>query len=447
MPTGWLNRKLLRNVSKSATAAHVLVVGGSFAGLSAVDTLVRSDSPMHVTLVSRTDFFEYLPSSLHCLVRPDYLDKVTTSLRGGDYKFVHGTVVTLRRHEAEVRVHYRDERVVTELIPFDFCIWACGTGYPEPIYNGSSTFLEMRKKMFRETRVNILNAKSLLVVGGGPVGVELAAELTELPVAALCAPRSVTLVCSTFELLVTLPERARWYAEMWLRNKGVRVVTGGRLAKSEDDCTLICTSHDGTVPTRFKGADAILWATGTIKNRALNAMNHGGLVASEDLDPNGRVFVRATLQLPRARHIFACGDCSVVACDQQRDLASKTAYAAIEAGRLAARNVMLLDAAIRADVQLSLNQLLRYPEHAFPLGTFPQVFCISLGKSDGIFCIGPLVITGKIAVLAKRTIEKLNVRAFSGSRFHMHLFTLLERVFFFIAAIIQALFEAKLPDI
>jgi len=324
-------RDVLKRAKTSQSTSHVLVVGGSFSGICAVETLKGSRTPMTVTLISRSNVFEFLPATYRCLVNPEHIESVTTPLTGRGFKFVHGTVVSIGRFDATVQLHGENavgEEKEVQTLHFDFCIWATGIGYPEPLYS-TARFLKQRRKCFDSSRMDILNAKSILVVGGGPVGVELAAELSEIPTAS--NQKSITVCTKGFELMKGLPEKARWYAEMWLRNKGVRVITASNVQVCDGGATLLLNT-EGVAPTIYKGHDLVLWATGNRHGQTTQPLHTGGLVANEDLDPKGRVWVRSTLQLPRARHFFACGDCAVVACDRKRDLMSKTAYAAMEAG-------------------------------------------------------------------------------------------------------------------
>lgn len=280
------------------------------------------------------------------------------------------------------------------------------------------------------------NEKSFLVVGGGLVGVELAAEL------ALGLPREkpplITLATSARGLLPRLPDRAREYAKTWLQSRHVRLVQE-RVRPSlptqqhgEDDGDIALNRDGCDGPLR---ADVTFWCTGPGSSGASNALVVGGVATPQHIGVCGRVLVRPTLQLPSEPNIFAAGDCALVAGELIRDghFAEKTAYAAMEAGRLAASNICAL---VRAEQRsVPVRRLMRFPEHAFPLGVFPRLFCVSLYKDDGILCIGPVVITGYFAAVSKRAIEALSTAALSGSRAWDVIFLFVERTAFLIASL------------
>jgi NADH dehydrogenase FAD-containing subunit len=126
---------------------------------------------------------------------------------------------------------------------------------------------------------------------------------------------------------------------------------------------------------------------------------------------SGMVRVRDTLQMYGAENILIAGDAALV--DHELDLwhdggrdGEKTAYAALEAGRVAAENAIRI---LRrcSDSEKPVSSLLRYPEDAFPGRAFPRLFTVSLGQWDGILSVGPVVIGGILAAATKYTVETL----------------------------------------
>jgi NADH dehydrogenase FAD-containing subunit len=72
--------------------------------------------------------------------------------------------------------------------------------------------------------VQIEAASSVLVVGGGSVGVELASLIKEAH-----PSKRVTLVCSGATLLDRMAPHAQRFAEQWMRQHGVELLTGERI--------------------------------------------------------------------------------------------------------------------------------------------------------------------------------------------------------------------------
>ena len=72
-----------------------------------------------------------------------------------------------------------------------------------------------------------------MVIGGGVVGVELAAEIV---ITAGRAPQRVTLVHSRKRLMDNLPVEASEYARRWLEGQGVEILVGERFLPMKEPC-------------------------------------------------------------------------------------------------------------------------------------------------------------------------------------------------------------------
>jgi NADH dehydrogenase FAD-containing subunit len=68
----------------------------------------------------------------------------------------------------------------TETIPFDFLIICTGGEYRHPIKDIGATTIDERRMSIKQELELIKNAKSVLVVGGGAVGVEVLGELVDM---------------------------------------------------------------------------------------------------------------------------------------------------------------------------------------------------------------------------------------------------------------------------
>ena len=113
---------------------------------------------------------------------------------------------------------------------FDFLVLAPGVSYSDPLFKSDSSSacatLEARRQQVTEAAELLREASSVVVVGGGPVGVELAAEIADDR--SLAAGRKITLITSADRLLHPKPAWVGNPAEAWLKAKGVEVVKGQR---------------------------------------------------------------------------------------------------------------------------------------------------------------------------------------------------------------------------
>lgn len=216
--------------------------------------------------------------------------------------------------------------------------------------------------------------------------------------------------------------------EEWLLRHGVRVVKSRLIrGRRAENGRVIYRSEDGGNTIE---ADVAFVCTGGVANGSAAALLAGGVCSPDGILRDGAVNVLETLQLREAPNIFAAGDASMTPgeLDMRGTAGEKTAYAAGEAGILAARNVARLVAEREVP-------LLRYPVDAFPLGRFPRLFAVSLYKYDGVVCIGPAVLTGLLAALTKYLIEVLGVRSVRQAGLLSSLFQMAERFMYTLSAL------------
>lgn len=125
------------------------------------------------------------------------------------------TLETLRGFETRSA-----ERTTTFDLPFDTLLLATGSSYAWPIKPSPQSYgLAGRRIAVELANDQLRRASSVLVVGAGPVGVELAAEIIEeFP------DVSLTLVSNKDRLLPALPDAMGAAALAWFRARGVTVI-------------------------------------------------------------------------------------------------------------------------------------------------------------------------------------------------------------------------------
>ena len=264
----------------------VVVIGGGYAG---VRLARRLDGTARVTLVDRKEMFFHRIASLRAGVRPEW---TATPFIPYDRLLRNGRLAVGKA----VRVDTAERQVVLgtgERLPYDVVVIATGADYPEPArFTGSTA--EEAGKAFAEHQRSISLADHILVVGGGPSGVELSAEIR------LARPDArVTLAHSGPSLLhSTIGVRAGNKARAWLEDHDVEV----RLDAFMSPGTEFGSYRDayGNVMT----ADLSFWATGTTPNTLwLRLAGHG-----DWLNPAGHVRVDRTLRVAGHPDVFAVGD-------------------------------------------------------------------------------------------------------------------------------------------
>ncbi|KAI9072576.1 hypothetical protein K1719_045463 [Acacia pycnantha] len=181
----------------------VVIIGGGVAGAVLAKTL---QNHADVTLIDPKEYFEIPWATLRAMVEPSFAERIVVNHR--DY-FKKGNLVTssaVNITETEVFIEDGSQ------IPYDFLVIA--TGHKEPVPKTRTERLDH----YKAENEKIKSASSILIVGGGPTGVELAGEIAvDFP------EKTVTLVHRGTRLLEFIGPKASRKALKWLKSKKVEV--------------------------------------------------------------------------------------------------------------------------------------------------------------------------------------------------------------------------------
>ena len=151
---------------------RVLIVGGGYAGTLVARSL---DAEADVTVIDPREGFYNASASLRALTRPDWAHNAVfpfeTLLENG--KVVRDQVVSV------------DPEGVTlasgDRVGADYIVLATGSGYTYPAkpHDGSTSMAQQLADL-RETHQELAGADRVLILGAGPVGLELAGEIKDV---------------------------------------------------------------------------------------------------------------------------------------------------------------------------------------------------------------------------------------------------------------------------
>jgi NADH dehydrogenase len=311
-----------------STRPRVVVVGGGFGGLPACRYLSRQ--PVEVTLVDRRN---------HHLFQPLLYQVATGMLSPGQIapplRHVLRRARNVRVELAEVTGFDIERRVVharrptgdTIEFPYDDLIVAAGAGQT---YFGHDEFalyapgmktlddaLELRRRILgafemAETATDENERATwltIVIVGAGPTGVEIAGQVRELALRTLARefraidPTSVRvlLLDGGGAPLATFGDRLSERATAQLEHLGVELHMGARVTLV--DATGVTVQTDSG--TEHIDARVVVWAAG------VHASPLAEMLASAtgaELDRSGRIAVHSDLTLPGHPEVFAVGD-------------------------------------------------------------------------------------------------------------------------------------------
>jgi NADH dehydrogenase len=330
--------------SPASRRPRVVVVGGGFAGMSAVRELKDADAD--VLLLDRNPYNTFQPLLYQVATGGLNPGDVTYALRAyaarfRNARFRRGSVVGLDPEKREVLV----DDGTTE--PYDYLVICCGVtanyfGVPgaqehaRTIYTRKAA-LEVRDRVLSNIEAYAQGREGALepttvIVGGGATGVEMAGALAELRNNAL--PRAypeldrdrarVVLVEMTEHVLAPFAPKLREYTAKELRDRGVELRMGTSVEEVHEDGVLL---SDG----ERLGAAATIWATGV---KVHDQVSTWGLPQGR----GGRIQVQPDLRVVGHDDIFAVGDVAA----PQEWAPPQLAQPAIQGGRHAGAQIKRL---------------------------------------------------------------------------------------------------------
>ena len=377
---------------------EIAVLGGGFGGLYTALRLSSLDweggPAPRVTLVDRSDRFSFSPmlyelatgTATSWEVAPRYEDL----LSGTPVEFVRGEVRGLDEEERLVTVGTSDD--ADRQLPYDCCVLAFGlqplTSAVPGVVEHAQTFhsvddaIELKRQLALASRGSGGEPLRVGIVGGGYVGVELAANLATLG----AAPPSVTLVHRSSQLLPDATGFSREEAQRRLLDAGVELRLDTQVESVGPSSLTLTPSGAGDAEPAELPVDLTLWSAGMTSASVVPSL---GL----PLDARGRIDADATLRVRGHDRLFALGDAASVV-DARRVAAPPTAQAAMQQSDYVAWNVR---ASLRQEALLPF----RYENLGEMLSLGPDSASIA-ALAEAVRLSGPLASAARRAVYAAR---------------------------------------------
>jgi NADH dehydrogenase len=326
---------------------RVLVVGGGFAGIGAVQKLKKSD--VDVVLVDKHDYHTFQP----------LLYQVATGLL--EQTAVGHPIRDLVHKQPNARVHQDTVTAIdlearevrfSELEPltYDYLVLGLGAevnffgveGAPEhafPLYTLAdavrlkSHVLKTWEAADRDPALIDDGALNIVVVGGGPTGIETAGALAELYHGVFpkdypdVEPEQarITLVEAGPVLFPMFKPNIRTYTEKALAKRGVEVLTGEVVASIAPRRV---TLKSGTVLE----AHTLVWGAGLQGNRLVQSL---GL----ELVRGNRIGVDEELRVPAHPEVYAVGDVAAITDAKTDQVLPQLGSVALQAGEHAGETI------------------------------------------------------------------------------------------------------------
>ncbi|KAJ8440731.1 hypothetical protein Cgig2_005462 [Carnegiea gigantea] len=259
--------------------------------------------------------------------------------------------------ETEVSTAHGDQ------IPYDYLVVASGHIRTEsdPVTRDESLLY------YKEENDRIKSSSSILIIGGGPTGVEFAGEVADQ-----FPDKKITVVHRGSRLLEFIGSKASQKAEEWLSSKKIDVIVGQSVHLKSASEGLYETSNGETIV-----ADYFFDSTG----RPLGTSWLQNTILKGSLDIQCRVAVEKNLLVKGYKNIFAVGDITNIP-------ELKQGFAAMKHAQVVAKNLRTLLGGGSVD-KLSAYK----PGRA--------VAVISLGRKEGVAQVSCFTISGVLPGMYK----------------------------------------------
>ncbi|KAG6618715.1 Apoptosis-inducing factor B [Phytophthora cinnamomi] len=222
---------------------RIVIIGGGAAGINTAQALAKNlteADDTEVVVLEKSAFFYHVVGAPRAFVEADYTKKMfipyDNAIPKHAAKFVRivrGVATHISAEAKEVSYHAigSDDRQseTTDKLQFDYLVLATGSSYAVPIKQDARDYARSATEAkLQEVRGHIEKAESVLVVGGGAVGCEVAAEIK-----AKYPTKSVTIVDANEKLVAggNLRDKFYVYLDAAMDKLGVKVILGERLTE------------------------------------------------------------------------------------------------------------------------------------------------------------------------------------------------------------------------
>jgi NADH:ubiquinone reductase (H+-translocating) len=384
------------------TNPHIVILGGGFGGLNFAKAF--RNSPARITLIDRQNHHLFQPLLYQVATATLSSVEIAKPLRSilSDFDNISCQLGEVQAIDLKTRTVILADRSVT----YDYLIIALGGvtsyfGHPEwaqyaPGLKSINDALRIRREILfafekaeltddEEVRKKLM---TIVIVGGGPTGVELAGACKELGRYVMrhdfrrIDPTKVRVILieAVDRILMHLPRDLSASAQKQLEDIGVEVRLG-TMVKDIKSETVVVSSKAAPDVLETIGAASIVWAAGVAANPLTRTLG-------VDIDRAGRIKVNPDLSIPGTPEVFAIGDIAFI---QNKDgtPVPGVSPAAIQMGQYVSRLI-----------QTEMADPNMRPDQRDPFKYWDKGTMATIGHSRAVAMIGPVKFSGFVAWLA-----------------------------------------------
>ncbi len=330
---------------------RVVIVGGGFGGLTLARKLASSN--FQVVLVDKNNYHQFQPLFYQVAMAGLEPSSIVFPFR----KVFQKSKNVFVRVTKVLSVNTLQNEIATEIgnLRYDYLVLAIGAdtnwygnervranaipmkSVSEALYLRNIVFEDYERAVTSEGYEQRQRYLDIVIVGGGPTGVEVAGSLAEMKRHIIAKDYrdldnkeiDIHLVHGDKRLLNTMSEQASAKAEIYLRELGVQLWLDKVVTDFDGETVTI---DDGTTIR----ADKVIWAAGITGNKI------EGLPAEAQMKGN-RLKVNEFNRVEGTENVFAIGDIAFQTEEQYPNGHPQVAQTAIQQGKLLAANLLRLE--------------------------------------------------------------------------------------------------------
>lgn len=197
---------------------RVVIYGGGVAGAVLAKLLCKD---VKVTLVDPLDYFEVPMAAPRSLVDPDMVQQsiIAFSEALPQVEHIQAKLIELTPEGGLI-----EQNGQYSTLHADVSVLATGSQYANPLMRSTNGNATERQAFYQRYHTRLSEAERILIVGGGPIGVEVAAEIIQNYPSKL-----ITLLDAGARLLRGTSEAAALHASQFLSSRGVNILLNQRL--------------------------------------------------------------------------------------------------------------------------------------------------------------------------------------------------------------------------
>ncbi|MCX8029840.1 MAG: FAD-dependent oxidoreductase [Brevinematales bacterium] len=290
---------------------NIVVLGGGYAGVKLVKHLLsyanRSSVSYKVTLIDRNEFQCLLPSLPAVISNRE--EKVLVYYRDifsrySNFEFIKGDIEAVDLN-CKAIILYDGREVRYDQVVFAFGVEPSDFGI-EGVKSYSIMFWNERdlEKYVRKIDEFISNNKSprIVIVGAGPIGVEVASETSHYLKTKNIKPNILILEAKD-RCLPSLPPSLGRTVEYYLLRENVDIAYNSLVCKIDDKKVY-------TLDGREFEYDIILWCSGVVVNSLVRRIEDKSNIKFEK-GAQGRIVVDESLRVKSLDNVWAIGDIAI----------------------------------------------------------------------------------------------------------------------------------------